>query len=78
MAEPRPCNSSAGYQVNRHARPPARRHAEPVEWAVSGAARSWQWVWSVDHDDQVATAVARLLQFAMLAAMFFAMVMAGR
>jgi|GEM_PF-6149982 len=66
------------YNPPRHARAAGRRHAEPVGWAVSSAARSWHWVWSVDHDDQLATVLARLLQFAMLATMFFAMVLAAR
>jgi hypothetical protein len=70
--------TAAGHRSRRHARAASRgRRAEPVRWAVSGAARGWQWVWSVDHDDQVALAVAKVAQFAMLAAMFFALVLAG-
>lgn len=67
-------------RTGRHCLPARARQwpVEPAQWLVSNASRGWYWVWSVDHDDLVSTAVARVLQFGLLAAFFLAMVIGAR
>jgi hypothetical protein len=64
--------------VARHARPACGWPAEPAQWLVSGLGRGWRWVWIVDHDDLLATVAAQLVQFALLATVFLAMVVGSQ
>lgn len=70
-------NPLTGCGDPRHARPVRHRRVEPLLWLASAAHRCWRWVWSVDHDELVATVAARLTRFALLATLFFAVVVAS-